>query len=76
MSVRTPQSSGSEKGHPQATPRELRPPVIVAVDDDPTALANIERELRERYAGHYHVLCTDSPAEARTILIRLAVAGE
>lgn len=76
MSVRSPQSSGSEKGHPQATPRELRPPVIVAVDDDPTVLPSIEQELRERYAGHYHVLCTDSAAEARAILTRLADAGE
>ncbi|HEX3290788.1 MAG TPA: FAD-dependent oxidoreductase [Gaiella sp.] len=43
-------------------------PAILAVDDDPEDLAAIERELRDRYARHYRIVCTTSPAEARRFL--------
>jgi thioredoxin reductase (NADPH) len=51
-------------------------PVLVAVDDDPAALGDVERELRDRYASNYRVVCTRSPDEALTVLTQLADAGE
>ena len=35
-------------------------PVLVAVEDDADALRDIERELRDRYASHYRVVCMQS----------------
>ncbi|MFW3171351.1 FAD-dependent oxidoreductase [Geodermatophilus sp. CPCC 206100] len=51
-------------------------PLLVAVDDDPALLADVERELRNRYASDYRVCCLSSPDEARRMLDELARAGE
>jgi thioredoxin reductase (NADPH) len=51
-------------------------PVLVAVDEDADALGEVERELRDRYARHYRVMCMRSPHEARACLDELAEAGE
>jgi thioredoxin reductase (NADPH) len=51
-------------------------PVLVAVDEDADVLRDVGRELRERYARHYRVLCLRSPAEARACLEDLAAAGD
>ena len=51
-------------------------PVLVAVDEDAEALQDIERELRERYARHYRVVCMRSADEALACLEELAAAGE
>ncbi len=51
-------------------------PVILAVDGDPDSLAAIERELLDRYARHYRVMCTGSPGEARDRLAELRAADE
>lgn len=51
-------------------------PVIIAVDEDPAALREVERELVDRYARDYRVLCTRSPQDALTELERLAAAGD
>ena len=51
-------------------------PVLVAVEDDADALRDIERELRDRYARHYRVVCMRSPHEARARLEDLAAAGD
>lgn len=50
--------------------------VLVAVEDDVDALRDVERELRERYAHHYRVVCLRSPDRARACLERLAAAGD
>ena len=50
-------------------------PVLLAIDDDVSLLADIERELRDRYARHYRVACVRSPAEARTCLAEFAAAA-
>jgi len=50
-------------------------PVIVAVDSDPGALADVERELRDRYARHYRIECLSSPGDALDLLGELAAAG-
>jgi thioredoxin reductase (NADPH) len=50
--------------------------VLLAVDDDPVALGDIERELRARYASHYRVICTPSPDDALAALARASDDGE
>ena len=51
-------------------------PVLVAVDEDAGALQDVERELRERYARHYRVVCMRTTHEALACLEDLAAAGE
>ena len=51
-------------------------PVLLAVEEDPAALADVERELRDRYARSYRIVCTRSPDEALQELTQLAEAGE
>ncbi len=51
-------------------------PVLVAVEDDADALRDIERELCDRYARHYRVVCVRSAEEARAHLADLAAAGD
>ena len=51
-------------------------PVLLAVEDDPAALGDVERELRDRYGRSYRVVCTCSPDEALATLTRLSDAGE
>jgi thioredoxin reductase (NADPH) len=50
-------------------------PVLLAIDDDVNLLGDIERELRDRYARHYQVVCVQSPAEARAHLADFATSG-
>jgi len=51
-------------------------PVIFAVDSDPAGLAAIERELLDRYARDYRVVCTASAADARRRLEQLRESGD
>jgi thioredoxin reductase (NADPH) len=51
-------------------------PVLVAVDEDADALRDVERELRDRYARHYRVMCRRSSHEARARLEELAATGQ
>src|SRR2546423_3124277 len=51
-------------------------PALLAVDVDSVALSHVERELRDRYAGSYQVICTGSPDQALAILTRLSDAGD
>jgi thioredoxin reductase (NADPH) len=51
-------------------------PVLLAVDDDPAALADVERELVDRYGRTYRVVCTGSPDEALAVIAELAFAGD
>ena len=50
-------------------------PVLLAVDDNESLLGDIERELQDRYARHYQVVCVRSPAEARAHLTDFATSG-
>jgi thioredoxin reductase (NADPH) len=50
--------------------------VIVAVEEDVGALRDVERELCDRYARHYRLVCTTTGHEARTCLAQLAGAGD
>jgi len=51
-------------------------PALVAVDEEPGVLRDVERELRDRYARHYRVICMRSSDEALACLEDLAAAGE
>jgi thioredoxin reductase (NADPH) len=51
-------------------------PALVAVDEDAGAVRDVERELHDRYARHYRVICLRSSEEARSCLEDLAAAGE
>ena len=53
----------------------MRPPVLLAVDVDEAGLGDVQRELDDRYARHYEVLCLSSAAEARERLETLAGEG-
>jgi thioredoxin reductase (NADPH) len=50
--------------------------VLIAVEDDPEAMLDLERELCERYGNHYQVECIRSPDDARTRMQELADANE
>jgi thioredoxin reductase (NADPH) len=50
-------------------------PVLLAIDDDPDALGDVERELQDRYARHYRVVCLRSPTDARSQLEEFAASG-
>ena len=63
-------------GGPGIRVRSMSGPVLVAVDEDAGALRDVERELRDRYARHYRVVCKRSSQEALACLEELAAAGE
>jgi thioredoxin reductase (NADPH) len=50
--------------------------VLLVVDDDPDALANIARQLRGRYGGDYRVVCEGSAEAAMGALGGSEAAGE
>lgn len=56
--------------------RPVTNPVILTVDGDPGGLETIERELLDRYARHYAVVCVASAADARRRLAELRAEGE
>jgi thioredoxin reductase (NADPH) len=51
-------------------------PVLLAVDEDEQSLRDVERELVDRYARSYRVVCVSSAPEALAELEALAAAGE
>lgn len=51
-------------------------PIILAVHDDGTALAEVEAALMERYAQRYRVACVPSADEARSLLTQAAASGD
>jgi thioredoxin reductase (NADPH) len=55
--------------------RAMGNPVLLAIADDPRLLGAIERELRDRYARHYQVVCLRSTGEARARLAEYAASG-
>src|SRR4051794_4513626 len=51
-------------------------PVLVAVDDDPDLLRDVERELLTRYTADYRICCLSSAGDALATLDRLAAVGD
>lgn len=50
------------------TPSSERQPVVMAVDEDPGALAQVRHELVKRYSADYEIVCETSPRAALRIL--------
>ncbi len=57
---------------PDDGPEPSRAAVLVAVDQNAGVLRDVERELRDRYARHYRIMCMRSPHEALARLEDLA----
>ena len=51
-------------------------PIVLAVDPDPDALGDVERELRNRYAPSYRIECVGTASEARALLQKVAADGD
>ena len=51
-------------------------PVLIAVDDDADVMRDVERELCDRYARHYRIVCIRSPREVLARLEELAAEGD
>jgi hypothetical protein len=51
-------------------------PVLLAVEEDPQVLRDLELELTDRYERHYRVRCLPSGLQARGWLEELATGGE
>jgi thioredoxin reductase (NADPH) len=51
-------------------------PVLFVIDEDESALREIERELDDRYARSYRIVAVGTPAAALSELEALAAAGE
>jgi thioredoxin reductase (NADPH) len=51
-------------------------PVLLAVDEDERLLGDVERELVDRYARSYRIVCVSSAQEATAQLAALAAAEE
>jgi thioredoxin reductase (NADPH) len=54
----------------------VKPPVILAVDDEPAVLRAVARDLTRRYAKDYRIVSAASGAEALAALAELARRGE
>ncbi|WP_022927307.1 FAD-dependent oxidoreductase [Patulibacter americanus] len=53
-----------------------RRPVILAVDDEPTVLAAVARDLRRGFGEHYRIMRAGSGPEALEILAQLRTRGD
>jgi thioredoxin reductase (NADPH) len=51
-------------------------PLVLAVEADPAALDDVQRELRARYARDYEVRCASTSSEALATLTRASDAGD
>jgi thioredoxin reductase (NADPH) len=54
----------------------VRPPVLLAVDEDPGALEDVEAQLAQRYVQEYRVVCVADAGSALQVLGELAEGGE
>jgi thioredoxin reductase (NADPH) len=61
---------------PRTGPAGMNGPLLVAVDDNPALLRDVQRELCNRYVPDYRVHCLSSPDEALATLEELAAAGD
>lgn len=51
-------------------------PVILALDDESTVLAAVQRDLRSQYAKHYRIIASTSGSDALASLTELKARGE
>ena len=54
----------------------MKKPIIFLLDDEPTVLKAVMRDVRSRYRKDYKVMSTDKPQEALDALKEIKVSGE
>jgi thioredoxin reductase (NADPH) len=59
-----------------STPERAPRPVILVVDDEPSVLRAVQRDLRRRFGEEYRILRAESGAEGLELLDELARRGE
>ena len=51
-------------------------PVLLAVDDEPSVLQAIERDVQREYGADYQIVCATSGSEALELLKQLKLRNE
>lgn len=54
----------------------MKKPFILALDDDPSVMKAIERDLKSKFGGDYRVLASDSPAKALDLTRQIQARGD
>jgi thioredoxin reductase (NADPH) len=54
----------------------MKKPYIVAIDDDPSVLPAVERDLKTKFAANYRILAFDAPHKALTTVRQLTARGD
>lgn len=54
----------------------MKKPIIFLLDDDPSVLKSVSRDIRSEYRGDYRIMATQSAKEALDALIELKSKGE
>jgi thioredoxin reductase (NADPH) len=54
----------------------MKKPFILALDDDPSVLRAVERDLRSKFASAYRILATDSPQKGLDLVRQLTARGD
>jgi|GEM_PF-2624203 len=54
----------------------MKKPFILALDDDPSVLKAIERDLKSKFGANYRILASDSPKKALDHLRQLTARGD
>jgi thioredoxin reductase (NADPH) len=69
-----PSESPAPAAAPEREPSRRRPAIVV-VDDEPTVLAAVARDLRQRFGDRYRIVRAESGEEALEVLRELARRG-
>jgi thioredoxin reductase (NADPH) len=54
----------------------MKKPFILALDDDPSVLKAVERDLKSKFASSYRILATDSPQKGLDLTRQLTARGD
>ncbi len=54
----------------------MKKPFILALDDDPSVMKAIERDLKSKFGGDYRVLASDSPNKALDLTRQIEARGD
>ena len=54
----------------------MKKPFILALDDDPSVIKAIERDLKSKFGGDYRILASDSPQKALDLVRQITARGD
>ena len=54
----------------------MKKPFILALDDDPSVIRAIERDLKSKFGAHYRVLASESPKKALDLCRQITARGD